>query len=122
MDLSFNYLVNDNITVGGAYSYVTKDSIPLAGAQEGYVALNAPKHKLALTFEYNWKKIGLKTRAAYRWQDDYPANSAVYIGRVDDIHYLDLGLTYTFKNSPGTSIGLDIQNVTNNKKRPFPVL
>lgn len=120
MDLSANYHVNDNLTLGAAYSYVTKDSIPLDGAQLGYVALNAPKHKLALTGEYNWKKIGLKSRVAYRWQDSYPANSAVYVGTVDAIHYLDMGFTYTFPKSPGTSISLDLQNVTNNKKRPFP--
>lgn len=120
MDLSANYHVNENLTIGAAYSYVTKDSIPLDGAQLGYVALNAPKHKLALTGEYNWKKIGLKSRVAYRWQDSYPANSAVYVGTVDAIHYLDMGFTYTFPKSPGTSIALDLQNVTNNKKRPFP--
>lgn len=120
MDLSANYHVNDNLTIGAAYSYVTEDSIPLDGAQLGYVALNAPKHKLALTGEYNWKKIGLKSRVAYRWQDSYPANSAVYVGTVEAIHYLDMGFTYTIPKSPGTSISLDLQNVTNNKKRPFP--
>lgn len=120
MDLSANYHVNDKLTIGAAYSYVTEDSIPLDGAQLGYVALNAPKHKLALTGEYNWKKIGLKSRVAYRWQDSYPANSAVYVGTVDAIHYLDMGFTYTFPKSSGTSISLDLQNVTNNKKRPFP--
>ncbi len=120
MDLSANYHVNDKLTLGAAYSYVTEDSIPLEGAQLGYVAMNAPKHKLALTGEYNFKKIGLKTRVAYRWQDSYPANSAVYVGTVDAIHYLDMGFTYTIPKSPGTSISLDLQNVTNNKKRPFP--
>jgi len=120
MDLSFNYHINDKFSVGGAYSYVTEDSIPLEGAQLGYVALNAPKHKLALSLEHTCKKIGLKSRVAYRWQDEYPANSAVYVGTVQAAHYLDLGFFYTFPKSPGTNIGLDIQNVTNNKRRPFP--
>ncbi len=119
MDLGLTYVINEKFTAGGAYSYVTKDSIPLDGAQLGYVALNAPRHKLALTLEHTCKTIGLKSRIAYRWQDSYPANSAVYVGTVKAAHYLDLGFTYQVPKVKGFSIALDIQNVTNNKHKPF---
>ncbi len=120
MDLGAKLAITKNITVGLAYSYVTDDRIPLEGAQGGFVALNAPKHKTASTFEYSNEKSGLSGRMAYRWQAAFPGNSAIYAGDVEAAHYLDIGLSYALPFSKDTKISLDISNVTNNKHRPFP--
>jgi len=48
MDFNLTYLLRPDLTVTASYSYINKDRIPLAGAQEGYVGLNAPKHRTAL--------------------------------------------------------------------------
>ncbi|GIV34545.1 MAG: hypothetical protein KatS3mg031_2080 [Chitinophagales bacterium] len=110
MDLALNFFVTENFNVGFSYSYVTRDSIPLEGAQGGYVALNAPKNKLAASAEYKHKS-GLSGRLTYRWQAGFPANSAVYVGRVNPVHTLSMGLGYKFPDKIGVSLSLDIQNI-----------
>ena len=119
MDLNFTYLINDRWSVSGGYSYVTKDRIDLEGAQDGYVALNAPKHKTSVTIE-NKCKIGLTSRLSYRWYAEFPGNSAVYVGIVPARHLLDLTLCYKLWFSKKTLVCADIQNILNKKYQSFP--
>jgi len=119
MDLNFTYLINDNWSVSGGYSYVTRDRIDLEGAQDGYVALNAPKHKTSITLE-NRCKIGLTSRLSYRWYAEFPGNSAVYVGIVPARHLLDVNLCYKLWFSRNTQVCADIQNILNKKYQSFP--
>lgn len=119
MDLGFTYLINDKWRISGGYSYVTKDRIDLEGAQDGYVALNAPRHKTSLSVENNCK-IGLTSRATYRWYASFPGNSAVYVGTVPARHLLDLTLCYKFLPEKNAQVCADVQNVLNKKYQSFP--
>lgn len=61
-----------DFTVSGMFSFVNKDRIPLEGASGGYIALNAPKYKTALSVETaNIAKTGLGAGINWRWQDAF---------------------------------------------------
>ncbi len=119
-DLGFTYRATDNISIKGSYSFVNKDRIPLEGASDGYVALNAPKHKTSLSVNHQIPKWGLSYYVNWRWQDGYPANSAVYVGHVDPANYLDVGISYSPSFSPNTTLSVDVSNLLDYKHQRFP--
>lgn len=120
IDLGFTYTITDDISITGAASFVNKDRIPLLGAADGYVALNAPRWKTSLAFSQSFPSVGLGYTVNWRWQDAFPANSAVYIGEVFPANLVDLGFHYRPKWSEGTRFGIDVQNVLGYKFQRFP--
>jgi len=120
MDIGATFFVTEDLRVGAAYSWLSKDTIQVKEAQFGYISLNAPKHKVALNFSYDIKKIGLEAGVRWRWQQAFLANSGVYVGPVDDYNVLDLNLLYKLWFSKKTEISLSIQNLIGGKYQPFP--
>lgn len=120
IDMGITFFVTKDFRLGAAYSWISEDSIPDEDAQFGYIALNAPKNKVALSISYNTEKIGLETGLRWRWQQGFPANSGVYVGYIDAYHVLDLNLTYKLWFSKKTEIALSIQNLIGANYRPFP--
>ena len=102
-----------------SYSWVDKDSVPLEGAQLGYVGLNAPKNKLAVRGFYDIKKLDLNVGLNFRWQESYPANSGAYVGTVEQIHDLDLTLNYSPDYIKDTQFSLLITNLYNHEQQYF---
>jgi iron complex outermembrane receptor protein len=121
-DLTMNYQASTDLNFDFAYSHVNKDRISLLGAAEGYVALNAPKHKTALGVEYKLPvdKKGLSVRGGWRWMDAFPANSAVYTGMVNATNIVDLGLTWRPSTSPNTILSLNANNLLDHRHMFFP--
>lgn len=120
MDIGFTYQVNEKIALTGAGSFVNKDRIPLEGAAGGFVALNAPKWKASVAFDHTFPDIGFSYGVNWRWQDAFPANSAVYVGDVFPANLVDIRLNYRPNWSKGTHFGLDFQNIFNNEWQRFP--
>lgn len=120
MDIGATFFVTEDLRVGAAYSWMSKDTIQVKEAQFGYIALNAPKHKVALSFSYDIKKIGLEAGVRWRWQQAFLANSGVYVGPVDEYNVLDLNLTYKLWFSKKTELSLSVQNLIGGKYQPFP--
>lgn len=118
-DLGMSWYVNDDITMMFSYSWVDKDSVELEGAQLGYVALNAPKHKVGIRGSYDIKKADLNIGLNWRWQSSFPANSGAYVGTVEEIHDMDLTLNYTPDYIKDTQIALLITNLYNNEQQYF---
>lgn len=109
------------MTVSGMFSFVNKDRISLEGASDGYVALNAPKYKTSLALDFaNIANLGIGAGANWRWQDAFPANSALYVGDVSAAHLLDLNISYRPSFSKNTLISGSFYNVTDNKFQRFP--
>ncbi len=119
-DLSGTYMPIPNLSITANYSFVNRDRIPLAGAQEGYVGLNAPKHKTAVSVEYAHAKSRLTTRATWRWQDGFPANSAVYVGDVKAANLVDLNVNYKVHGLEGLTLTVDVNNIFNYQFQRFP--
>lgn len=121
MDLGLTYQATDEVSFSANYSWVDKDRIPLKGAQGGYVALNAPKHKTSVSAEYNHKELGISARLAWRWTDGFPANSAVYVGDVKPGNFVDLNAGYKLKFSGShLQFVVDVNNLLNYKFQRFP--
>lgn len=119
-DLGMTYQLHPKFAVIASYSFVNKDRIPLAGAQDGYVALNAPRNKTSVTTEFKDDKIGLVTRLTWRWQDGFPANSAVYVGNVKPANFLDLNVSYKTWFERNLQLTLSVSNLLNYKFQSFP--
>jgi iron complex outermembrane receptor protein len=119
-DLGFTYLVGKNGALSGSFSWVNRDSIAVEGAAGGYIALNAPRYKFSTGYDHEFPEIGLSIGGSVRWNDGFPANSAVYIGRVDPYHVVDARVAYTPSFSENSKILLDISNVLGRPYQTFP--
>ena len=82
VDLSATAILNDSwqVSVGG--SLVSDDffKLPLAGQDSQAVALNAPKRKATASLTYRNTLNGLSAEGRVRYTDEFPANSAGYVG------------------------------------------
>lgn len=121
-DLNFSYLVSKLLTVEGAFSFVNKDRIPLLGAADGYVSLNAPKYKSALNLDYKLPfNESMTARVGWRWMDKFDANSGVYVGRVNAMNMVDLGLSWKPASSQNTVFSINVNNLFDHRHQFFPL-
>jgi len=121
-DFSFSYMVSKLLNIEGAFSFVNKDRIPLLGAAGGFVSLNAPKYKSALNVDYKMPfNNDISARVGWRWMDKFDANSAVYVGRVNAMNMVDLGLSWRLKSSQNTVLSLNVNNVFDHRHQFFPL-
>ena len=126
-DIGATYIPMDELSINWAFSHVNKDRIPLAGAAGGFIGLNAPRWKTALGVDYDNQDIGIGASLNWRWQDAFPANSAVYIGDVFAHNFIDFGLRYSkdFIDGHTTTFGVDVTGFEGFLKdewkfQPFP--
>ncbi len=115
-DLEAIYFLTEKLKLGATYSFVNKDEFETEGQ---IIALNAPRHKVNLTSQFDIEKIGLNVGLRWRWQDAFPANSGVYVGEVPALNHLDVSLDYTLPFSKRTRVSVTVQNVYNYKLREF---
>lgn len=121
LDLGATYLINDDISISSSFSFVNKDRLPLEGASNGFIALNAPRFKTALALDYsNIANTGFGFGVNWRWQDAFPANSALYVGEVKAANLIDLNLNYRPSFSENTIVSANLFNLTNYKFQRFP--
>lgn len=119
-DIGATYLINNDASVSGSFSWVNTDSIAVEGAAGGYIALNAPKYKFSLGYDHRLPKTGLTFGATFRWNAGFPANSAIYVGRVDNYNVLDLRVSYQPNFSTNTRLIVDMSNALGIEYRTFP--
>lgn len=123
-DLGATYVENfkeSTLKISGMFSFMNKDRISLAGASGGYIALNAPKFKTSLAVEgANIGNTGIGAGINWRWQDAFPANSAVYVGEVVAANLIDLSISYRPNFSKNTVLSGTFYNITNNEFQRFP--
>jgi iron complex outermembrane receptor protein len=124
IDLGASYEVVDGFTVSFAGSFVNKDRIPLLGAAGGFVGLNAPRFKTSVGIDHEIKKYGIGWGINWRWQDAFPANSAIYVGTVNAANLVDLRISYRpvsdNKWIKGINLGVNVSNVLGYKFQRFP--
>jgi iron complex outermembrane receptor protein len=121
-DLNFSYMASKLLTIEGAFSFVNKDRIQLEGAAGGFVSLNAPKYKSALNLDYKMPfNNDVAARIGWRWMDQFEGNSAVYVGRVNAMNMVDLGLSWRLKSSQNTVLSLSVNNLFDHRHQFFPL-
>lgn len=118
-DFGATYYATDDLTFSLGYSWVNKDSIPLEGAQLGYVGLNAPKNKVAIKGTYTINPIHMNVGLTFRYQDSFPANSGAYVGTVEANHDLDLTLNYMPPWWENSMFSLVVMNLYNHEQQYF---
>jgi outer membrane receptor for ferrienterochelin and colicins len=134
VDVSASYLITDKLEVGVSASLVSDYyfELPLPGAQDQPVALNAPKEKGTGTLTYRDLDRGFNGEIRVRYNGEFPANSAGYIGLscidgqpastgpcVDSYTLVDLNLGYSIPRMPGASIQLSVSNLTDEPYQSF---
>lgn len=118
LDLSLTYQFSHNWNLTGNYSFVNRDFFE---SEDGLsdIALNAPKHKVGAIVSYRNSKATFDSNLRLRFVDSFPANSGIFVGKVERYTILDLNASYQLPFSNNTRLSLSIQNLTNNKHREF---
>jgi iron complex outermembrane receptor protein len=110
IDLGLTFLVSDEWTITGSYSFVSDDFFPNLGGI-GDVALNAPQHKGTLSVGWRNPRLGLGIEVRGRYTDGYPVNSGVFVGDIPSFGLLDLNVAYTLPVGTGTELSLTATNL-----------
>lgn len=119
MDLGLTAYISPDLNIQANYSFVDKDSIRVPGAQYGYIALNAPKHKVNIGVNYFIKSIGLNVGTKFQWMAGFPVNSGNFTGRVTPYHDMDLDISWTPTFHKNFNATVSIQNLYKNEHQFF---
>jgi len=127
VDLSFEYLVNNQLSVSGNYSYVSKDKwLKLEDNPDFNIFLNAPQNKFALGLKYDNRDKNFDGGVNFRYIDGFPIQSGIYstynattgvYDLLDSYYSLDVNMGYNI--TKGVRASFNINNLTNNKKAQF---
>lgn len=77
-DLGFQWFLNDQWSLTGTYSHMSKDWFEIAGSDP--IALNSPKDKGTLGLAYRNVVAGFNAGTRVRFTSSFPAESAGYVG------------------------------------------
>lgn len=120
IDFNSNLYLPKGISVMANYSFVDKDSVKVESAPLGYIALNAPKHRVNVGVNYNAEKIGFNIGLKFKWSAGFPVLSGNYMGRVKATHDMDLDVSYTPKFlKDHFNVTVSISNLYNRKQQYF---
>jgi iron complex outermembrane receptor protein len=117
-DLGATFIVNDQLSVTGTYSFVSRN---LFRNESGIadIALNAPMNKATLGANYRDARTRLTAEVRGRYVDFFPMNSGVFVGDVENYILLDANLSYGLPFSPGTDVSLAATNLLDDLHREF---
>jgi iron complex outermembrane receptor protein len=133
IDLAATALLTDSWQLGVTASFVSDDffKVPLSGTTQ-IVALNAPKSKGSATLSYRNTLRGLNGELRVRYHDEFPANSAGYVGLkcidpsdtalvgecVESYTLVDVSAGYRLP-FPGASLQLSVSNLLDEDYQSF---
>ncbi len=116
LDCSLTYYLNPSLSIGGNYSFVSKD---LFENELNDIALNAPKNKFGVNVQYINANLGMGAGVRMNYVAGFPVNSGVYIGEVESYSTIDINVGYDIPFGPSPRLSLTVQNVLNNMYQPF---
>lgn len=120
IDFNSNLYLPKGISLMANYSFVDKDSVKVDSAPLGYVALNAPKHRVNVGVNYSNEKIGLSMGVKFKWSAKFPVLSGNYVGHIKATHDMDLDVSYTPKFlKDHFNMTVSISNLYNRKQQYF---
>ncbi|MHB1297553.1 MAG: TonB-dependent receptor domain-containing protein [Gemmatimonadaceae bacterium] len=131
VDFAADYALTDVVTIEGTYSNLARNvftKAPGASAANPLTA-NAPKHRATLTVRYSNDTQGLSGEVRGRYMDAFDVSSGVYnnygiqtpvpYDRVPVNAFLDLGVSYKLPIAQNVRIGLNAQNILDNRVPSF---
>ena len=117
IDLSAVLRLSEHLSVGGSYSFISKNLFMKKPGQLNDIYLNAPKHKFALHFGYSSDNAGLDFQCRLRFIDSFEMYGPFIGSRVDSYAILDLNAGIDFIYS--TRLSLTIRNFLDNEHSEF---
>lgn len=109
IELSLEYIPNKYWKFG--FNYTWFDFVVKEELMEDPILPSTPEHRFNFGAAYISDRLDVSVR--YRWVDDFPWSSGVYIGHVKSYSLVDLTANIYFGN--GFSLVLNISNLLNNK-------
>ena len=116
LDCSLTYYLNPSWSLGGNYSFVSKD---LFETDLRDIALNAPTNKFGANVSYLNTNLGVGAGVRMNYVAGFPVNSGVYIGDVDSYITFDLNAGYDIPFGPNPRLSLTVQNLLGTEYQPF---
>ena len=116
LDCSLTYYLNPSWSLGGNYSFVSKD---LFETNFRDIALNAPTNKFGANVQYNNINLGLAAGVRMNFVAGFPVNSGVYIGEVESYSTIDVNAGYDIPFGPRPRLSLTVQNLLGTEYQPF---
>ena len=118
LDLNFTLFLSPNWSVGGNYSFASKDLFQNIDGI-GDIALNAPKNKFGANVQYSNTDLGLGVGLRARFVEGFPVRSGVYVGDVESYYTIDLNAGYDIPFGPTPRISVTVQNLLDRKHKQF---
>ena len=115
-DCSLTYYLNPSLSIGGTYSFVSKD---LFETDLREIALNAPANKFGANVQYINTNLGLGAGVRVNYVVGFPVNSGVYIGEVESYSTIDLNVGYDIPFATRPRLSLTVQNLLGTEYQPF---
>ncbi len=119
-DFSGTYMLDDDWSLFGTYSWVNRDFF--SRAQVGGVsdiALNAPRDKGTASIRYRDDAKGISGDMRFRRTASFPGNSGVYVGQVQGYNLLDASFTFRPTVLGGAMLSIMANNMLNLKHSEF---
>ena len=116
LDCSLTYYLNPSWSLGGNYSFVSKD---LFETDLRDIALNAPKNKFGANVQYLNTNLGLAAGVRMNFVAGFPVDSGVYIGEVESYSTIDVNAGYDIPFGPRPRLSLTVQNLLGTEYQPF---
>ena len=115
-DFAMQWFLTDQWTVGGTYSWVSKERFPVLGSDP--ISLNAPRQKGTVSLAYRDVAAGFNASARLRFNSSFSAVSAGFAGEVPSSNVVDVGLGYQVPSTRAT-LQLAVQNVFDSENFAF---
>jgi iron complex outermembrane receptor protein len=109
IELSLEYFISKRLKFD--FNYAWFDFVVKEELIEDPIIPNTPEHRFNLGAAYISDRLDVSMR--YRWVDDFPWSSGVYIGQVRSYNLVDFTANYHFGN--GFSLGVYISNLLDTK-------
>jgi iron complex outermembrane receptor protein len=116
-DLSLLYHLNQLWTLGGNYSYLSRNLFKKSSSRVHEVFLNAPKNKFALSIAYTNAGARLNVHTRLRYVDAFRMFSPFGDATVPSYVVTDFVVEWRLPN--GSSLALNVRNLFNNKHIEF---
>jgi outer membrane receptor protein involved in Fe transport len=105
LDADLTLVLSEALSVEGSYSWVSRNWFTRVSGI-GDVALNAPRHKGALTLKYAASPGGIAARAALRYVGGFPVKSGIFAGQVNPYAVLDADLSLPAPGLPRARLSI----------------
>jgi len=120
-DLGLEYYVNDDFSIFGNYSWISKTEFRAEDLNEPADSplarfLNVPKNKFRIGWNYT-PSSGFRANMVFQHDDSFEASVGQYSGPTDVKNIVDAGFGYKFGN--GLAIDVTAQNLFDSNYRTF---